>query len=34
MLVNGCPAVKIEDLVYVLSWPVLFFRTLLRNLFR
>ena len=27
-------AVKIEDLAYVLSWPLLFFRTLFRNLFR
>jgi len=25
---------KIKDLVYVLSWPVLFFRTLVRNIFR
>jgi len=27
-------AVRAKDLVYVMSWPVLFFRTLLRNLFR
>ncbi len=27
-------AVRIKDFVYVLSWPVLFFRTLLRNIFR
>jgi hypothetical protein len=27
-------AVRIKDLVYVLSWPVLFFRTVLRNILR
>jgi hypothetical protein len=27
-------AVKMKDLVYVLSWPVLFFRTVFRNILR
>jgi glycosyltransferase involved in cell wall biosynthesis len=27
-------AIKIKDVVYVLSWPVLFFRTVFRNIFR
>jgi len=30
---SGGP-VRIKDLIYVLSWPILFFRTLLRNIFR
>jgi glycosyltransferase involved in cell wall biosynthesis len=30
---SGGP-LRIKDLIYVLSWPVLFFRTLLRNIFR
>jgi len=30
---SGGP-LRIKDLLYVLSWPVLFFRTLLRNIFR
>ena len=27
-------AIKIKDVIYVLSWPVLFFRTMFRNIFR
>ncbi len=30
---SGGP-LRIKDFVYVLSWPILFFRTLLRNIFR
>jgi hypothetical protein len=26
--------VRIKDMIYVLSWPVLFVRTLARNIFR